>query len=393
MKRVLFAGYAPVHFVCFEPIYERLAKRSDIVVDLSGGRDADDEGLGATTASELYDRFPNVPREHVIELDEMHEREYDLVFCAHSSGFFPRVDRGRVQIFHGLSFRNMAVRRDVLIYDSLFVIGPYQMRSLIANKLFREGSDRLVPTGFAKLDRLVDGSLSREGILDDLGFTGDRPVVLYAPTGQKRNSLESNGPEVIRRLQGTGEYDILIKLHDHPRDRGEPGREEIEGMLDKHTRLVTGFDVVPYLYAADLLISDASSVSMEYSLLDRPVVYLDVPELIDAVKRKKKGSFDLETWGRKGGTVARWPDEAVQAVEWSLENPDAHGEIRRAMAQDLFYNAGTATDAAERWIISELGLGTEAGGLSSATGIIDPAGSTLGALVGPGCSGGQEDAA
>ncbi|MDH3206826.1 MAG: CDP-glycerol glycerophosphotransferase family protein [Gemmatimonadota bacterium] len=359
MKRVLFAGYAPVHFVSFEPIYERLTERSDVRVELSGGRDADDAGLGATTASELYDRFPNVPREHVVELDEMQEREYDLVFCAHSSGFFPKADRGRVQIFHGLSFRNMAVRRDVLIYDTLFVIGPYQMRSLIDNKLFREGSDRLVPTGFAKLDRLVDGSLSRDRILDDLGLTGERPVVLYAPTGQKRNSLESTGPEVIRRLRDTGDYDILVKLHDHPRNRAEPGREEIESMLDEHTRLVTAFDVVPYLYAADLLISDASSVSMEYSLLDRPVVYLDVPDLIEAVKRKKKGSFDLETWGRKGGTVARWPDEAVRAVEWSLENPDAHGEIRRAMAKDLFYNAGTATDAAERWILSELGLGAD----------------------------------
>ncbi|MFQ5536641.1 MAG: CDP-glycerol glycerophosphotransferase family protein [Gemmatimonadota bacterium] len=361
MRRILFAGYAPVHFICFEPIYRRLAKRSDVLVELSGGRDGDDQGRGATTASELYGHFPHVPPEQVIELDEMREREYDLVFCAHSSGFFPKVDRGRVQIFHGLSFRNMAVRRDVLIYDTLFVIGPYQMRSLIENKLFREGSDRLVPTGFAKLDRLVDGSLSRDHILDDVGLTGERPVLLYAPTGQKRNSLESTGPEVIRRLRDTGEYDILIKLHDHPRDRAERGRDEIKSMLDEHTRMVTGFDVVPYLYAADLLISDASSVSMEYSLLDRPVVYLDVPELIEAVKRKKKGSFDLETWGRKGGTVARWPDEAVRAVEWSLENPDAHGEIRRAMARDLFYNVGTATDAAERWILAELGLEAHAG--------------------------------
>jgi len=388
MKRILFAGYAPVHFVCFEPIYRRLAKRSDVLVELSGGRESDDEGLGATTASELYGHFPDVPRGHVIEVDEMRGREYDLVFSAHSSGFFPKHDRGRVQIFHGLSFRNMAVRRDVLIYDTVFVIGPYQMRALVENQLFREGSDRLIPTGFAKLDRLVDGSLSRARILDDLGFTGDRPVVLYAPTGQKRNSLESTGPEVIRRLRDTGEYDILVKLHDHPRDRAEPGREEIEGMLDEHTRMVTAFDVVPYLYATDLLISDASSVSMEYSLLDRPVVYLDVPELIEAVKRKKKGSFDLETWGRKGGTVARWPDEAVRAVVWSLENPGAHGEVRRAMAQDLFYNAGAATEAAERWILSELGLEPDADRTTPASGVAEPARSRWGQR--PDVSGGRE---
>lgn len=356
MKKILFAGYAPVHFVCFEPLYRRLAERDDLVIELSGGREPDAEGRGGLTAVDLYGEIPGVRTADVVELPDMQEREYDLVFSAHISGFFPRADRKRIQLFHGLSFRNMAIRRDVLIYDNLFVIGPYMMRSLVENKLFRPGSDRLVPTGFLKTDRLVDGSLSRDAILADLGLSGERPIILYAPTGQKRNSLESTGPEVVRRLRDTGEYDILVKLHDHPRNRAEPGREELESLLDEHTRLVTGFDVVPYLFVADLLISDASSVTMEYALLDRPVVYLDVPDLIAAAGGSNKGSFDLNTWGRRGGTVARWPDEAVRAVEWSLAHPDAHGEVRRAMAADLFYNPGRATDAAEEWVLKELDL-------------------------------------
>lgn len=356
MRRVLFAGYAPVHFVCFEPIYRRLVQRHDVILELSGGREADAEGRGALSAADLYAPFSHVPSEQVVELDEVAEREYDIVFSAHISGFFPKADRKRVQLFHGLSFRNMAIRRDVLIYDNLFVIGPYMMRSLVRNKLFRPDSSRLVPTGFAKVDRLVDGSLSRETILERAGLDGTRPVLLYAPTGQKGNSLESTGPEVIRRLRDTDQYDILIKLHDHPRNRAEPGRAELLSLLDDHTRLVGDFDIVPYLFIADLLISDASSVTMEYSLLDRPIVFLDVPDLIQAARTSKKGSFDLETWGRRAGSVTRWPDEAVRAVEWSLEHPDAHGEIRRAMADDLFYNPGRAADAAERWIVSQLGL-------------------------------------
>lgn len=41
-------------------------------------------------------------------------------------------------------------------------------------------------------------------------------------------------------------------------------------------------DILPTLFLADLLISDASSVANEYTLLDRPIVFLDVPEMIEA---------------------------------------------------------------------------------------------------------------
>ena len=35
--RVLFTGYAPVHFLCFQPLYERLIEMSALSVGLSGG--------------------------------------------------------------------------------------------------------------------------------------------------------------------------------------------------------------------------------------------------------------------------------------------------------------------------------------------------------------------
>jgi hypothetical protein len=63
---------------------------------------------------------------------------------------------------------------------------------------------------------------------------------------------------------------------------------------------------------------------------------------------------DLETWGRKGGVTARWPDEAVEAVRWSLAHPRHASDVRRAMVRDLFYNPGTAADAALAWIRDRL---------------------------------------
>jgi CDP-glycerol glycerophosphotransferase (TagB/SpsB family) len=161
------------------------------------------------------------------------------------------------------------------------------------------------------------------------------------------------GEEVIRRLRATGRYDILIKLHDHPRDASVDWSKQLRPLLDRHTKLVRDFDIVPYLFVADLLITDASSVSSEYSLLDRPMVFLDVPEMIQAMRVKGR-AVDLDTWGRKGGVTVRWPDEAVDAVRSSLAHPRHGSDVRRAMARDLFFNPGGAADAALAWIRARL---------------------------------------
>lgn len=351
--RIVFAGYAPVHFVCFRPLYERLRRMDGIEVFLSGGRAAAD-GAPALSAAELYRHF-DVERERVIELDVMQQQSFDITFCAHVSGYFPKDDLERVQLFHGVSFRNMAVRRDVLVYDRLFLVGPYMRRLFTESQLLRDRDPKLVNIGFPKLDRLVDGSLDRGALLRELGFSGERPVILYAPTGQRDNSLEHTGEAVLERLQRTGRYDILIKLHDHPRDRGTDWAARLAPRLDEHTRLVTDYDVVPSLFVADLLITDASSVSNEYALLDRPMVFLDVPQLLAAMERKGV-ALDLDTWGRKGGPVVRWPDEAVDAVASELAEPQRYGAVRRDMARDLFYNPGRATDAAVQWTLDRLAL-------------------------------------
>lgn len=353
-SRILFTGYAPVHFVCFRPLYERLRRMKDVEVFVSGGREAGEDGAPSLTAAQLYAPF-RIPPRRLLELAEIQRQSFDLVVCSHVSGYFPKEDKERVHLFHGVSFRNMAVRRDVLVYDHLFVVGPYMRRLFTDQQLLRDSDPRLVSIGFPKLDRLVNGTLDRRVVLNRLGLSGRRPVVLYAPTGQKDNSLEHTGEAVLERLRATKCYDIMIKLHDHPRDRTTDWAARLRPLLDRHTRLVHDYDIVPYLFASDLLITDASSVSNEYSLLDRPMVFLDTPELLAAMQ-KKGVALDLDTWGRKGGVTTRWPDESVEAVAWSLAHPHHARPVRRAMARDIFYNAGHATDAALSWVRERLGF-------------------------------------
>ena len=121
-------------------------------------------------------------------------------------------------------------------------------------------------------------------------------------------------------------------------------------MTDEHTKVVRGFDVVPLLYLADLLITDASSVSSEYTLLDRPMVFLDVPKLIARTMERKASMLDMDTWGRHAGVVVGKADSIVDIVESSLADSAHKSDVRRTMAKGLFYNPGSATDAAIAWM-------------------------------------------
>jgi len=112
-------------------------------------------------------------------------------------------------------------------------------------------------------------------------------------------------------------------------------------------------DVVPLLALSDALITDASSVANEYTLLDRPIVFLDVPELLRH-SSASGAALDLERWGRKGGAIVARPEDVADIVMGSLADARRMSDIRRAIAADLFYNPGHATDAAIDWIDNHL---------------------------------------
>ncbi len=357
--RALFTGYAPVHFVCFRPLFDRLRACPDMQVFVSGGlRTATDDGYDYDLDA-LYDPF-DVPAENRLPVETIAEQDFDVLFGANTKLITPRSVDTRIQIFHGISFRNKAVRPDNMSCDHYFVVGPYMRRRFEDAGLFHEDDPRAVSIGFMKTDRLRDGSLDQDAVRTSFGFDGSRPVLLYAPTGQKHNSLETMGEAVIERLLETQRYHLLIKLHDHPKRGDINWRERLQPLLGDHGRVVNDFDIAPAMVASDLLISDASSVSNEYALLDRPMVFLDVPRLIERARRAESSMVDLDTWGRRGGATCPGPDEIADLVEDALDHPHQHADVRHDMVADLFYNPGAATQAATSWMERTLGLSSRA---------------------------------
>ena len=354
MTRMLFTGYAHVHFVCFSPLFDALRQDAGVEVLVSGGlRSLDDQGVRVHDTAAMYAPF-GLPSDVVIDIDDLPELDVDVLFCANTKPIAPRSYGRSIQLFHGLSARNRAVRDANAAYDHCFMLGPYMHRAFERRGILAAGDPRAAPIGFPKTDRLLDGTLDRKAVLCELGFAGDRPVVLYAPTGAHDNSLETSGEELLERLTTVDAYDVIVKPHDHPKEAID-WYQRLARFEGDHLRLLRSPDTIPSLFAADLLISDASSIANEYLLLDRPIVFLDVPELL-AAAAAEDDRLDLATWGRTGGVVASGAAGTVEAVAAGLSQPMAQSETRRAIAGDLFYHPGTATQAALRWLRTELRL-------------------------------------
>ncbi len=351
--RVLFSGYAPVHFICFRPLYERLQARDGVEVFVSGGTRTKTEAGYRFDEQDMYRHF-DLPAERVLSTQAIAEMDFDLLFAAHTRLILPRRVGRRIQIFHGISYRNKAVRPENMECDHYFLIGPYMHRRFIEAGHLRENDPRAVRIGFMKTDRLLNGTLQRERILVQLGFTGERPVLLYAPTGARRNSLETMGEAVIEALLGAGRFDLIVKPHDHPKSTDTDWFARLARFDGAHCRIARETDIVPLMFVSDLLISDASSAANEFTLLDRPIIFLDTPELIAQAREAANSMLDLETWGRKAGTLVKEAAQIVQAVDFSLQHRSNRTDMRKAMARDFFYNPGSATDCAMAWLESNV---------------------------------------
>ena len=141
--RVLFSGYAHVHFVCFRPLYERLVALPDVELFVSGGlRENTPDGY-VFDVHGMYAPF-GIPQSHMLTVEEIANEDFDVLFAANSKLILPRRVDTRIQIFHGISFRNRAVRPANMACDHYLIscrpVAISQSRARVTSAAAARGS-------------------------------------------------------------------------------------------------------------------------------------------------------------------------------------------------------------------------------------------------------------
>jgi CDP-glycerol glycerophosphotransferase (TagB/SpsB family) len=93
---------------------------------------------------------------------------------------------------------------------------------------------------------------------------------------------------------------------------------------------------------SDAMVSDHSSIAFEYLLLDRPLVVIDRPGLIEHARINPEKVHQL----RGAAAVVRNTEEVARSVMRALRNPRELSNSRALIAASLFYKPGTATERA-----------------------------------------------
>jgi hypothetical protein len=334
-RKILVDGRTPVNYVMVAPVHR--AMQRDPRVEF------------CFTASEephrLREIYANAPSDiRLITPRRAALMKFDAYVA--SDFMWATLPRGtcRIQVFHGVGgkYGFDAPTTSMRAWDRLFFVNERRMRNFIAAGAIDADSSAIRLVGMPKVDCLVDGSLRREPVLASLGLDPSRPSVLYAPTWSPASSLNAFGEDLVRGLVDRS-LNVLVKLHDRSRDlreRYSGGRDwmlALEALVRgrANARLLEGHDISPYLAAADLLITDHSSAGFEYLLLDRPVVRIHRPALIE---------------------LANIHPDYVRLLERALADPGEKSATRRRVAADLFYQPGTATARAVAALYEVLGL-------------------------------------
>jgi CDP-glycerol glycerophosphotransferase len=354
-RRILFEAASPMSFSLFQPVYRRLREDARLEVWFTApGRAWRPEAIFSSVGI----------TERVIPASRAVLEKWDI--CVNTdfwemTKLWRRTQR--IHLFHGVAGKYnldapVDLAPEIATFACLMFPNHDRLRRYVDAGLVADDGRTAALVGYPKLDAVVDGSLDRRTIRARLGLEPDTPVVLYAPTWSPQSSLHTMGERIIDALAAAG-YQVVVKLHDRSYDLVAVASAGVDwaqrlAVYRAHprVRVVREADASPLLVLADALVTDHSSIGFEFMLLDRPLIVVDCPELLEHAQIPPARVSQLRAAADVVGAAGDVPD----AVAAGLGDPGRHSRARRETAEAMFYRAGTATDRAVTLIYDWLGL-------------------------------------
>ncbi|TDF36456.1 CDP-glycerol glycerophosphotransferase family protein [Alteromonadaceae bacterium M269] len=168
----------------------------------------------------------------------------------------------KVQVFHGFEWKKKGHFRIRDCFDLYCTQGPLFTSKF--NELKQQHPHfNVAETGWPKVDDLFT--------TEPYHWEKQKPLktILYAPTFSPALTSSPALQKNILSMAITGKYQWLIKFHPKMAPELMEPFEEIES---EYLHIVRDADISPLLQAADVMVSDTSSVITEFALLNKPVI-------------------------------------------------------------------------------------------------------------------------
>ena len=338
-KKICFYSEASGFYKYFRPIVEYLLEHSDIDIHY--------------VTNDFEDRVFNInnPRFHAYYcspygfITMAMKMDAELVVMTTPDLETYQIKRSLVKkdieyiyLDHGMTSLHLCLREGALDhFDTVFCYGPTHNAELLKmEQLYKLPKRRKVNMGFPLIAELIETYEKLE--------KKDNPVpqILIAPSWQKDNICELCLYELIGALSGNG-YHIILRPHPEFVKRFRAKMNLIEEKLSAYedVEVQTDFSSNETVYRSDLLITDWSSIGLEFSLTTKkPSLYINTPMKIMNPNYEKLGIEPLEIRCRElVGVSLDVPDipKANTVVSELLSEPEKfRGRILDFMREELY---------------------------------------------------------
>jgi len=280
MPRILFDVVQEYYWPAMEPVWEAMSRDPAYELFVRVGQNYA-RHFGVFLSSRKRRIEEDYRRRGIRVTDD--RRGFDAVICgdtlpdpeSYGNALLCNLDHG--PCFKTLRYRNLLKQPETRYV--VFAEGRYRMERLAEWGL--DTKETVVDVGLPKLDPFFRGRYTREAVVSRYGLDSSKKTVLYAPT-YKPTSLFLVAERILDLVE---EFNVIVKLHPYSwNGRYAPHSQhrlyEKLAKRDSRLKLVPQGDhnIMPYLFAADVMISEASSVINEFLALERCGVIFDLKD-------------------------------------------------------------------------------------------------------------------
>ncbi|MCZ6875359.1 MAG: CDP-glycerol glycerophosphotransferase family protein, partial [bacterium] len=243
---------------------------------------------------------------------------------------------------HGTGIKNILyrnLRAHMQTRYHIFVEGDYRLERI--RQAGVQGVSSVYKVGLPKLDPLFRPAYPcRETILEQLGLDPTKPTVLFAPT-YKPTCIDAVREQILSQTQG---YNLIIKLHQYSwRGKYAPHWHHTlyERVVTHYSHAVLipvdDYNILPYLHAADTLISEASSTMFDFLALDKiGIIFVLPPEQLRHHDGEALLSEDPEMFLADAFIHIKHPLQIGAAIDAALQDNPERRQAARKYRDHLF---------------------------------------------------------
>lgn len=276
------------------------------------------------------------------------------------------------------SWDSLTSKTFVVVMPDYLIVHNLQVKKE-AQKLGDVPENRIFISGVPQWDIYLnkESLLKKEEFFKKIGADVRKKLILYCGVGKVFNPQEPQVLEIINNLirEGRIKYPIQVLLRLHPKyESGEeklrdcqnfiidkPGKKITESLRDWEFEKEDILHLANSLYHCDLMISTASTTTIEGAIFDRPIINIG----LDGFSQKDYFNsiirfYDTEHYKnivKTGGVrIAKSKEQLIDFINKYLDNPNLDSQGRAEIRKEQCYKLdGKAGERIANYILKLLG--------------------------------------